>query len=469
MISFRICAIGPHAVFISLACILAQTGGPITFSANDSSDATCQVTLHNAGLVYTPLMLFNTLAPGQSINLIRPTVATGSPNEPLTVTCADPDQILLGRSGFKRCWALGCANAGTMLCTRCRCVNYCGVEHQRSDWPFHKQVCIRHKQVASAPQAVLMALEIAGGVTNAESFSFVDARTVIRSSAAGGVGVFATAPLAAGTVVLVEQAQFEEAKSDHSKSLARIALTTTIYNTNVLKLLELHTDPLLMNRDVYHSLDLKDVAPNHSFGGGYGRASLLRLIGVAPLNPFASSQTNALAFCLNGARFNHACYANACVVTAGSAIVIYAARDIAVNDEICIQYYGVGEPPRSDFTCQCRLCVDDLPIPAVLQPFGERPKQVVEQFQRFVDLLSSEEYMRLADAAARQALVKKRQVHKDITIKSLQAFHQWIHGPLHTHTINLFKDDDDKDPILFLAQFARADPKETSLQRYLMD
>ncbi len=71
--------------------------------------------------------------------------------------------------------------------------------------------------------------------------------------------------------------------------------------------------PQVLNRRVYSSMDLSDVAPRNSFAGGHSRASLLRLMAVAPLNPFASAQTNAVSFCAMGARFNHCCVANAMV------------------------------------------------------------------------------------------------------------------------------------------------------------
>ena len=41
-------------------------------------------------------------------------------------------------SGFD-CAVCGAANSA--VCARCRLVGYCGVEHQRKDWPTHKSVC----------------------------------------------------------------------------------------------------------------------------------------------------------------------------------------------------------------------------------------------------------------------------------------------------------------------------------------
>ena len=41
-------------------------------------------------------------------------------------------------SGFA-CAVCGSSNAA--VCARCRLVGYCGVEHQRKDWPTHKAVC----------------------------------------------------------------------------------------------------------------------------------------------------------------------------------------------------------------------------------------------------------------------------------------------------------------------------------------
>ena len=36
------------------------------------------------------------------------------------------------------------------LCSRCRSVNYCSKEHQRSDWPSHKLTCHAVKNSANA-------------------------------------------------------------------------------------------------------------------------------------------------------------------------------------------------------------------------------------------------------------------------------------------------------------------------------
>lgn len=40
-----------------------------------------------------------------------------------------------------------CGKAAPSLCSRCKQVGYCGVEHQRQDWSTHKKIC--GKQTAS--------------------------------------------------------------------------------------------------------------------------------------------------------------------------------------------------------------------------------------------------------------------------------------------------------------------------------
>ncbi len=71
-------------------------------------------------------------------------------------------------------------------------------------------------------------------------------------------------------------------------------------------------------------------------------------------------------------------------MTIGSSVLTYATRDIAAGSEICTQYFGIGEPARTDFVCRCALCLNDiynLPIPRMLHSFGTSPQEVVAHFQ----------------------------------------------------------------------------------------
>eukprot|EP00927_Polykrikos_kofoidii_P038725 TRINITY_DN33148_c0_g1_i1.p1 TRINITY_DN33148_c0_g1~~TRINITY_DN33148_c0_g1_i1.p1 ORF type:complete len:425 (+),score=60.22 TRINITY_DN33148_c0_g1_i1:71-1276(+) len=43
----------------------------------------------------------------------------------------------------RSCGSCGAQLAKSFLCSRCRNVAYCGAECQRSDWQFHKRICIR--------------------------------------------------------------------------------------------------------------------------------------------------------------------------------------------------------------------------------------------------------------------------------------------------------------------------------------
>lgn len=42
------------------------------------------------------------------------------------------------------CGQLGCKNTeGLIACARCRIQRYCGQEHQKSDWKYHKKICVK--------------------------------------------------------------------------------------------------------------------------------------------------------------------------------------------------------------------------------------------------------------------------------------------------------------------------------------
>jgi prefoldin subunit 4 len=44
-----------------------------------------------------------------------------------------------------------CGAAGTKVCSGCKKIGYCSKEHQREDWPRHKQTCEQmHKQTSAA-------------------------------------------------------------------------------------------------------------------------------------------------------------------------------------------------------------------------------------------------------------------------------------------------------------------------------
>mmetsp|Transcript_13706 Transcript_13706/g.38584 ORF Transcript_13706/g.38584 Transcript_13706/m.38584 type:complete len:112 (-) Transcript_13706:7-342(-) len=47
---------------------------------------------------------------------------------------------------------------GSLLkCVRCDTVHYCGVDCQRSDWPEHKELCVRKRPRTEAAQAATTA------------------------------------------------------------------------------------------------------------------------------------------------------------------------------------------------------------------------------------------------------------------------------------------------------------------------
>lgn len=54
------------------------------------------------------------------------------------------------------CGVPGCPVAGAArltLCGRCRIQRYCGKEHQRADWKYHKHICCKGLEEDSAPAA----------------------------------------------------------------------------------------------------------------------------------------------------------------------------------------------------------------------------------------------------------------------------------------------------------------------------
>jgi hypothetical protein len=178
-------------------------GAPVKCYATDTAGSVCRLEVFNVLLGHTPWAALNAFAPGQSIGLLNPTVTADDGTCEIRVVCRDPCQVQLPEHGRKRCWSLGCDAAGTLCCTKCRLINYCCVDHQRVDWPFHKQVCVRHRVVATAPVAVQLALEMAGAIKPAELFAFTDARIEVRSSPVGGVGVFSKSTIPRGTILLV--------------------------------------------------------------------------------------------------------------------------------------------------------------------------------------------------------------------------------------------------------------------------
>ena len=48
-------------------------------------------------------------------------------------------------SNVSECFADGCTNEGTLNCSQCKCVSYCGAKCQRSHWKTHKNVCGKAK------------------------------------------------------------------------------------------------------------------------------------------------------------------------------------------------------------------------------------------------------------------------------------------------------------------------------------
>ena len=48
------------------------------------------------------------------------------------------------------CALPGCVlTQGLKVCSRCKSVKYCSVQHQKDDWPSHKTVCRPPKQLSS--------------------------------------------------------------------------------------------------------------------------------------------------------------------------------------------------------------------------------------------------------------------------------------------------------------------------------
>ena len=253
----------------------------------------------------------------------------------------------------------------------------------------------------------------AGPASPSDVFSYTSPQTAIRPTGLGGVGVVTLSALPAGTIVSVEKAAFAEpAAPDYvHRLLARLATTQPLLNTSVLRLLELHPDPKILNEDMYASTDF---APELD-PGRWGRAALLRLLAVTTVNPFASTENQALLFALHGARFNHACVCNAAVVTVGTSVLIHTTRDLPAGAEVLVQYVSVGDPPRTDFRCQCLLCLNDAsrwPVPAALRPLGEAsPAAVVAHVLRFLSLLESPVWQnRAGGAAVTTALLREHHV-----------------------------------------------------------